>query len=325
MAADRSLFHNYHKIRGYVRVANNAIIQSVGIGDVNINTVVGGRVLSVTLQGVLHVPDLAANLLSQDQLVYEAKLAIQHDSVNGLRITDKTGAIVGVTSRINKQQILNTTTAPNTAYISSTDSRKRQRIDSSEDLQTWHNRLGHLHYDAVRKLAKGYATGIAIKEPSPSESTPCISCIYGKQHRKPNKTPAKRKPLPLNLVHTDVCGPIRVPSLSGYKYFVSFTDDKTRHSMVYFLRQKDQVLKAFKEYKALVEKQLSLKIKAVRSDRGREYVGAEMIEFLAAEGILLQTTGRYSPDQNGVSERLNRTLLGRARAMLYEAGLGKEF
>jgi transposase InsO family protein len=95
--------------------------------------------------------------------------------------------------------------------------------------------------------------------------------------------------------------------------------------MVYFLRQKDQVLKAFKEYKALVEKQLSLKIKAVRSDRGREYVGAEMIEFLAAEGILLQTTGRYSPDQNGVSERLNRTLLGRARAMLYEAGLGKEF
>jgi hypothetical protein len=118
---------------------------------------------------------------------------------------------------------------------------------------------------------------------------------------------------------------MRIPSLSGYKYFVSFTDDKTRYTMIYFLRQKDQVLPAFKEYKALVENKLDRKIKALRSDRGGEYIGSEMTVYLAEHGIEHQTTARYSPEQNGVSERLNQTLLGRARAMLHDAGLSKEF
>ena len=95
--------------------------------------------------------------------------------------------------------------------------------------------------------------------------------------------------------------------------------------MVYFLRRKEQVLEAFKEYQALVERKLSLNIKSLRSDRGGEYIGSEMTGYLTTEGIELETTARYSPEQNGVSERLNRTLLGRARAMLHDAGLGKEF
>ena len=114
MAADRSLFHDYHKSTGYVRVANNAGIKIVGAGNVIINTVVDGKITKTTLEGVLHVPDLAANLLSEDQLVYESKLSIQHDSENGLRISNRDGVIVGATSRINRQQILNTIF--NTAY-----------------------------------------------------------------------------------------------------------------------------------------------------------------------------------------------------------------
>src|SRR5436305_8192266 len=162
MAADRSLFHDYHKSTGYVRVANNAVIKIVGTGNVIINTVVDGKSTKTTLEGVLHVPDLAANLLSEDQLVYESKLSIQHDSENGLRISNRDGVIVGATSRINRQQILNTIF--NTAYSatqnrsqkrSQSHSQKRQRTDNTEDLQTWHKRLGHLHFDAVKKLASG--------------------------------------------------------------------------------------------------------------------------------------------------------------------------
>ena len=186
-----------------------------------------------------------------------------------MRITNRNGVIVGRTSQINRQQILDT--APNTAYISSETSQKRPKSNTNaEDLQTWHKRLGHLHHSAVRKLANGYATGISIKGKPPTQ---CISCIHGKQHQKPNKTPAKRRPERLDLVHTDVCGPINVPSLSGQKLFVSFTDDKTRYSMVYFIRHKDHVLDAFKQYKALVENKLSLKIKSLKSDRGGEYIG----------------------------------------------------
>ena len=80
--------------------------------------------------------------------------------------------------------------------------------------------------------------------------------------------------------------------------------------MVYFLRRKEQVLEAFKEYQALVERKLSLKIKSLCSDQGDEYIGSEMTGYLTTEGIELETTARYSPEQNRVSERLNRTLLG---------------
>src|SRR5215475_5823642 len=127
MAADKSLFQNYYKTKGHVRVANDAIIDIIGTGEVLIHTVVHGKAIKTTLKGVLHVPNIAANLLSQDQLVYESKLAIQHDSENGLRILDRSGTIVGTTSRKNRQQVLDTIY---TAYISSHE--KRPRINNLE-------------------------------------------------------------------------------------------------------------------------------------------------------------------------------------------------
>ena len=98
MASDRSLFDNYRKTKGHVRVANNEVINSVGIGNVTVNALVGGKIIPTTLERVLHVPDLAANLLSQDQLVYESKLAIQHDLEKGLQITNRNGVIIRTTS-----------------------------------------------------------------------------------------------------------------------------------------------------------------------------------------------------------------------------------
>ena len=79
-------------------MANNAVIDAIGTGDIVVNALVGGRIVPTTLEGVLHVPDLAANLLSQDQLVYESKLAIQHDLERGLQITNRNGVIVRTTS-----------------------------------------------------------------------------------------------------------------------------------------------------------------------------------------------------------------------------------
>ena len=84
MAADRNIFIDYHKSSGYVRVANDAVIKVVETGSVIINTVVDRKVLKTTLEGVLHIPKLAANFLSQNQLVYKLKLSIQHDSENSL-------------------------------------------------------------------------------------------------------------------------------------------------------------------------------------------------------------------------------------------------
>ena len=123
MAADKNLFHNYRKIKGSVEVANGAIIEAIGIGDININAVVDNKIIPTVLRGVLHVPALAANLISQDQLVYGAHHSIIHTERSWLQIINKYGAVVGTTSRINRQQILNTTV--DAAYSSSDGPNKK--------------------------------------------------------------------------------------------------------------------------------------------------------------------------------------------------------
>lgn len=85
--------------------------------------------------------------------------------------------------------------------------------------------------------------------------------------------------------------------------------------LVYFLKRKDEVFTKFQEFKKLAETQTGKKLKAIRTDNGREYINQTMKEFMNKEGIRHQTTMAYTPEQNGVAERCNRTIMERARAM----------
>lgn len=94
---------------------------------------------------------------------------------------------------------------------------------------------------------------------------------------------------------------------------------------MFFLKHKDEVFKYFKQWKALIEKQTGKKIKRLRTDNGLEFCSGEFNEFCKNEGIVRHRTVKYTPQQNGVAERMNRTLLERARCMLSNAGLSKDF
>ena len=113
---------------------------------------------------------------------------------------------------------------------------------------------------------------------------------------------AKKK---LELVYTDLCGPMSTESLSQNKYFMLFIDDLTRITLVYFLRSKGQVFSVFKIFKAMVETQSECKLKTLRSNNGKEYTSNEFEKFYADMGIKHQLTVSYSPQQNDVSERKN--------------------
>ncbi|GJY80741.1 retrotransposon protein, putative, ty1-copia subclass [Tanacetum coccineum] len=119
----------------------------------------------------------------------------------------------------------------------------------------------------------------------------------------------------LGLIHTDVCGPLRHVSRKGASYFLTFTDDFSRYGYVYLLKHKHEVFETFKVFKAEVELQLGKKIKALRSDRGGEYLSQEFKDYLSENGIVQNLTSPYTPQQNGVSERRNRTLLDMVRSM----------
>ena len=125
----------------------------------------------------------------------------------------------------------------------------------------------------------------------------------------------------LDLIHSDVSGRMSHVSLSGYEYYVLFIDDHSRRTWIYFLKTKSEVFKRFQEFRALVETQTGRKIKSLRSDNGGEYTLGEFVDYCAEAGIRREFTVPYNPQQNGVAERKNRSIIGAAKAMLHDQGL----
>lgn len=126
-------------------------------------------------------------------------------------------------------------------------------------------------------------------------------------------------------MHSDLCGKMNEKSLSGAEYILSFIDDKTRYVWVYFLKSKNQVFEKFLEWKAMVEKSTGRKLKAIRTDNRGEFTSKEFEAHLMTEGVRHEVTIPKNPEQNGVAERMNRTLVGTARSILVNANLPYSF
>src|SRR5665213_3518279 len=129
----------------------------------------------------------------------------------------------------------------------------------------------------------------------------------------------------LDLTHSDVCRPMCVEARNGYRYFVTFTDDYSRYGYLYLMRHKSETFEKFKEFQHEVELQLGKKVRAIRSDRGGEYLSYEFEDYLRDCGIVSQWTPPGTPQWNGVSERSNRTLLDMVRSMMSRTDLPKSF
>nr|GEX49305.1 retrotransposon protein, putative, Ty1-copia subclass [Tanacetum cinerariifolium] len=135
-----------------------------------------------------------------------------------------------------------------------------------------------------------------------------VSCLSGRMTRKSFPHRPERAIDLLGILHTDVCGPLRHVSRQGSSYFITFTDDYSRYGYVYLFKHKHEVFETFKVFKNKVENQLGKTIKALRSDRGGEYISQEFKYYLKACGIVQQLNPPYTPQHNGVSERRNRYL-----------------
>ena len=120
----------------------------------------------------------------------------------------------------------------------------------------------------------------------------------------------------LELVHSDVCGPMSIQAGGGFEYFITFIDDYSRFGYVYLMKWKSETFENFKEFRAEVENQLGKHMKAIRFDRGGEYFIGDFKDYLTENGIISQFTALGTPQQNGVAERWNRTLLDMVRSML---------
>ena len=140
----------------------------------------------------------------------------------------------------------------------------------------------------------------------------------------PKKSESRSSEL-LQLVHTDVCGPMQTITPGGNRYIMTMIDDFSRYTVLYLLKNKFEVADKIKEYVKFVQTKFKSTPKVIRSDRGGEYVNEALKKFFKSEGITPQYTVPYTPQQNGVAERKNRYLVEMTRSMLIDSNLPNKY
>ncbi|GJS96833.1 putative ribonuclease H-like domain-containing protein [Tanacetum coccineum] len=196
---------------------------------------------------------------------------------------------------------------------------------SSDEAKLWHRRLGHLNFKNLNKLVKdNLVRGLPSK--SFKNDHTCVACQKGKQHKASCKAKIDRYVThPLHTLHMDLFGPTSVRSINHASYCLVITDDCSRFCWVFFLAKKDETSNILKTFIKQIENQLNQKVKIIRSDNGTEFKNRVMLEFCGEKGIKQEFSNARTPQQNGVAERMNRTLIEAARTMLADSHLPTTF
>ncbi|GJY71310.1 putative ribonuclease H-like domain-containing protein [Tanacetum coccineum] len=197
---------------------------------------------------------------------------------------------------------------------------------SSDEAVKWHRRMGHVNYKNMNKLVKDNLVRGLPPKLFKNDHT-CVACCKGKQHKATYKaiTAVSSISEPLQLLHMDLFGPTSIRSIDHKYYCLVITDDYSRFCWVFFLETKDETYPILKDFISLVENQLNKKVKAIRCDNGTEFKNAKLIELCGEKGIKRDYSNARTPQQNGVAERKNRTLIEAARTMLADSKLPTMF
>ena len=316
MTHDKSLFTSYtvSSQPQFVELGNGNKARIVGKGTVQVQIIVNDEPRVCKLMSTMHVPELGYNLVSvptMDKKNFYTTFGEEKCTIkNKMGIIMATGTMFGNLYKLDVDMKNNSKT---TALV-------------AQDLNTWHKRLAHIDAAAIKKMSSdGSVTGIQLTK-CQHETHNCDHCVTGKGHRQPfPKVSTTHTSKLLELVHSDVVGPLETPSHGGSRYFVTFIDDYSNWTTVYMMKKKSETLNCFMKYHKMAETQTGLKLKVIRTDNGGEYLSNAFKSYLEHHGIIHQTTITYTPQQNGVAERMNRTLVDLVRSMLHTKEMDKKF
>lgn len=327
---DKSLFTSISPIKKSVQSASGHFASVLGIGSVSFKVYeLNGHNVSktITLKDVWYLPSCTRNLVSGSQLIskgYQLKT-----NKYGIGIYSSENYSLATARQVNGLFCFNTippNAPPPSFHPKNLDTALTSHAEKENITDLIHHRFAHIGPSIIKKINSSTLDLQITNEENKTKSftdanslTKCHTCNSCKQVEKINRGPIPRALNSLDLVHSDIWGKCRINGIFGSCYFVSFTDDASRESKIYLLKSTKDVADKFQEYKLEKELQTGLKIKALRFDGGAEY---KKIKF---DGIVRQISAPYTQHQNGVSERLNRTLVTMARCMLHHAGLPLRF
>ena len=321
MTFDRSLFITYENMEsGSVEMGTKARANVAGRGAVELMLNVNGSANPCILKNVLHVPDFGYSLLSVSQMVSKG---MEVSFQTGNCIVTKGSKVLATASLVGDLYILDIQPHTASAHVVS--------------LQTLHERLGHVNAQGVASMIRNnVVSGINVNKNdvknalNPKSDNPlsiCPACVFGKATRSviPKQRTSPRALHCLDLVHSDVCGPLEVQSVGGSRYFITFVDDHSNWVVVYTMRNKSEAFAKYKLFEKFAETHTGRKVKVLRTDRGGEYLSTQFKSYLDTNGTQHQLTTAYTPQQNGVAERLNRTLIDLVRSMMSHKQVSKQF
>ncbi|KAE9107495.1 hypothetical protein PF010_g12242 [Phytophthora fragariae] len=310
MTMDRSDFSDFAELSGplEVCVASGHRLPARGVGTVRVLSSDG---VTVKMTKVLYVPLLDRKLISIPALASKGMVVLFDGDGCSIQYQGK------VVSHIRKHgamyawdvQVLKEAQGIEIAAVAT----------SQADASVWHARLGHISLPRMRDVVR-IVDGVPNLASQQALAGACEGCACGKMsvtpffHRSASQVKTQRI---LEVVHSDVMGPMNPKSKGGARFVVTFIDDYSRYVSVYMLKSKAEVLKYFDNFRQLAETQTGSTLKCLRTDNGGEYVSKRFNQFCANHGIVHQTTTPYTPQQNGLAERMNRTIVERARSMLY--------
>ncbi|GJZ77183.1 retrovirus-related pol polyprotein from transposon TNT 1-94 [Tanacetum coccineum] len=304
MTGDRSQLTNFiSKFLGTVKFGNDQVAKIMGYGDYQIG--------NVTISRVYYVEGLGHNLFSVGQFC-DSNLEVafrQHTCF--IRNLEGVDLLTGSRGDNLYTLSLGNMMASSPICLLSKASKTKSWL--------WHRRLSHLNFGAINHLARhGLVRGLPKLKFEKDHL--CSACALGKSSKKPHKPKSEdTNQEKLYLLHMDLCGPMRVASVNGKKYILVIVDDYSRFTWVKCLRSKDEAPAFIINFLKMIQVRLKETVRRIRTDNGTEFVNQTLREYYEKVGISHETSVARSPQQNGVVERRNRTLIEVARTMLIYA------
>ncbi|KAJ9558238.1 hypothetical protein OSB04_012852 [Centaurea solstitialis] len=268
----------------------------------------------MTFDDVYYVEQLRYNLLSVSQVC---------DKKFGVFFTDTECLILAPSFKIDESQVMLRTPRKDNVYcLDIEDAYSLSSLNclfskaSVSESSLWHRRMCHMNFKNMNLLVKNnLIRGLPAKEFSCDDH--CVACLKGKQHKFSHKSKEVNTiSSPLHLLHMDLFGFTNVMSIGKKPYCLVIVDDYSRFTWVYFLRTKDETSGLIKPFVTRMENKTNLRVKVIRSDNGTEFKNADLNSFCEEKGIERQYSAPRTPQQNGVAERRNRTLIEATRTIV---------
>lgn len=315
VTGDINHLHDFEAIKGCdtVVLGDGRTVAITGKGTVYLNMKLENGASTIwKVPNVHYIPEVQRNLFAPGQVTNSLICILEG---NQILFKDKNNeTIIGSASRKRGE-----------LYTLDEASELNYTLTTQENTKLWHRRLGHAGMNSLQKLTKKFmVTGMA-NNLNTNLKMDCEACIRANLHRVPFPISLQvRTSKPMQILHSDLMGPISPLSMSGKKYILTFTDDFSRYSWVFFITQKSEVHLIFQQFWKYHQER-GRRILALQSDGGGEYLTKRFLQFQEEHRIDHLVTAARSPEQNGVAERLNRTMTEKARVMLLEGNLPLSF